>query len=237
MGFSIAKARAGQKLIFQPVRHKGRTPLARRSPHIPHPIGRRSDASGVVTRMRKSLRQPLSIEGAEIQPSASIGVAICPEHGKDYETLRRHADMAMYRAKTTSKGSIAFFNRELGRGAAEKLKLEQRLRHALEIGAFRCALQQKVDVRSRAVVGFEALLRWVDERDDVHAPGQFLLLASELNLLDDMTFQLLDDPLDNLPYLDAQFGATLRYSINITPVQAARSLFMQKLVQRLQASR
>lgn len=200
------------------------------------PIGRRSDASSVITRMRKSLRQPLRIEGAEIQPSASIGVAIYPEHGKDYETLRRHADMAMYRAKTASKGSIAFFNRELGRVAAEKLRLEQRLRHALEIRAFRCALQQKVDVRSRAVVGFEALLRWVDERGDVHAAGQFLPLASELSLLDDMTFQLVDDLLSNLPYLDAQFGATLRYSINISPKQAARSPFMQKLVQRLQAS-
>jgi len=200
------------------------------------PIGRRSDAAGVVTRMRKSMRQPLRIDGAEIQPSASIGVAIYPEHGKDYETLRRHADMAMYRAKTASKGNIAFFNRELGRAATEKLKLEQRLRHALEIRAFRCALQQKVDIRSQAVIGFEALMRWVDERGDVQAPGQFLPVASELGLLDDMTFQLLDDLLGKLPYLDAQFGTTLRYSINISPVQAARSPFMQKLVQRLQDS-
>lgn len=200
------------------------------------PIGRRSDASGVVARMRESLRQPLRIEGAEIHPSASIGVAIYPAHGKDYETLRRHADMAMYRAKTSAKGSIAFFNRELGRIAVEKLKLEQRLRHALETRAFRCALQQKVDIRSHAVVGFEALLRWVDERGDVHRPGHFLPLASELGLLDDMTFLLLDDLLGNLPFLDAQYGTTLRYSINISPVQATRNQFMQKLVQRLHAS-
>ena len=200
------------------------------------PIGRRSDASGVVARMRESLRQPLRIEGAEIHPSASIGVAIYPAHGKDYETLRRHADMAMYRAKTSAKGSIAFFNRELGRIAVEKLKLEQRLRHALETRAFRCALQQKVDIRSHAVVGFEALLRWVDERGDVHRPGHFLPLASKLGLLDDMTFLLLDDLLGNLPFLDAQYGTTLRYSINISPVQATRNQFMQKLVQRLHAS-
>lgn len=200
------------------------------------PICRRSDASGVVARMRESLRQPLRIEGAEIHPSASIGVAIYPAHGKDYETLRRHADMAMYRAKTSAKGSIAFFNRELGRIAVEKLKLEQRLRHALETRAFRCALQQKVDIRSHAVVGFEALLRWVDERGDVHRPGHFLPLASKLGLLDDMTFLLLDDLLGNLPFLDAQYGTTLRYSINISPVQATRNQFMQKLVQRLHAS-
>lgn len=200
------------------------------------PIGRRSDASGVVARMRESLRQPLRIDGAEIHPSASIGVAIYPAHGKDYETLRRHADMAMYRAKTSAKGSIAFFNRELGRIAVEKLKLEQRLRHALETRAFRCALQQKVDIRSHAVVGFEALLRWVDERGDVHRPGHFLPLASKLGLLDDMTFLLLDDLLGNLPFLDAQYGTTLRYSINISPVQATRNQFMQKLVQRLHAS-
>lgn len=200
------------------------------------PIGRRSDASGVISRMRKCMRQPMLIDGAEINPSGSIGVAMYPEHGKDYDTLRRHADMAMYRAKTLSKGSIAFFNRELGRMAADKLMLERRLRRALETRAFRCALQQKVDIRSHVVVGFEALLRWVDERGEVHSPGQFLSLASELGLLDDMTFMLIDDLLAKLPQLDAQYGPALRYSINISPVQAARNQFMQRLVHRLQAT-
>lgn len=200
------------------------------------PIGRRSDASGVISRMRKCVRQPMRIDGAEIHPSGSIGVAMYPEHGKDYDTLRRHADMAMYRAKTLSKGSIAFFNRELGRLAADKLMLEERLRHALETRAFRCALQQKVDIRSQVILGFEALLRWVDERGEVHSPGQFLSLASELGLLDDMTFMLLDDLLAKLPQLDARYGTSLRYSINISPAQAAKNQFMQKFVHRLQAT-
>lgn len=200
------------------------------------PIGRRSDASGVISRMRKCMRQPMRIDGAEIHPSGSIGVALYPEHGKDYDTLRRHADMAMYRAKTLSKGSIAFFNRELGRIATDKLMLEERLRHALETLAFRCALQQKVDIRSQVILGFEALLRWVDERGEVHSPGQFLSLASELGLLDDMTFMLLDDLLAKLPQLDAKYGTSLRYSINISPAQASKNQFMQRFVHRLQAT-
>lgn len=200
------------------------------------PIGQRSDVADLVARISENLRRPLRVESVEIRPSASIGIAIYPAHGEDYETLRRHADMAMYRAKMSSKGSIAFFDRELERIAADKLKREQRLRHALETRAFRCALQQKVDIRSHAVVGFEVLLRWVDEQGEVHGPGGFLPLANELGLLDDMTFLLLDELLGYLPCLDARYGTALRYSINVSPVQAAKNQFMQNLVQRLLAS-
>src|SRR5690606_31030185 len=107
-----------------------------------NPVTRRSDVSALVNEMRTRLREPFSFEGAEIRPSASIGIAIHPMHGNDYETLRRHADMAMYRAKTISKGGIAFFNRELGKKMMEKNILERELRDALDARAFHCALQK-----------------------------------------------------------------------------------------------
>lgn len=196
-------------------------------------IGRHSDISALVKRICNRLREPFHIEGTEIHPSASIGVAIHPVHGGDYDTLRRHADMAMYHAKIVSKGSIAFFNRQLEKKATEKHILEQELRNALDMHAFHCALQQKVDIRTGAIVGFEALARRVDRHGIMHAPMTFLPLANELGLLNDITDLVICDLERELPRLDARFGAGVRYSVNITPNQAANMQFMQRLVEQL----
>ena len=197
------------------------------------PIERRSDITALVKQIRQRLGEPMRIEGAEIRPSASIGVAIHPMHGNDYDTLRRHADMAMYRAKTMSKGSITFFNRQLGKKARERHRLEREIRNALDDRAFRCALQRKVNIRTGAVVGFEALVRRVDRDGGVHAPGSFLPLASEMGVLDAITDLVVADLVGTLPGLDACFGKAARYSINISPTQAANRQFMQRLVRQL----
>ena len=197
------------------------------------PVERRAEISTVVARVQARLQQPFRIEGHEIKASGSIGVAFYPLHGRDYDTLRRHADTAMYQAKTSSKGSVAFFSRTLGRKAAEKLSLEHRLRVALAEREFQCALQQKVDIRNHAVAGFEALVRWVDRNGTIHAPGQFLQLANELGLLDDITNIVLDVLALHLPRLDARFGRDVKYSINISAAQATKIAFMQKFIQRV----
>jgi len=198
-----------------------------------NPVTRRSDISALVNRILARLREPFSFEGAEIRPSASIGVAIHPVHGDSYETLRRHADMAMYRAKTVSKGGIAFFNRELGKRAARKHILEQELRDALDARAFHCALQKKVDIRTGAIVGFEVLLRWVDRHGATRMPGTFLPLANELGLLNDITDIVVSDLAAALPRLEDRFGTDVHYSINVSPTQAVNMPFMQGLIQRL----
>ncbi len=198
-----------------------------------NPIEKRSDVSTLVGRLRNRLKRPFRIEGVEIRASASIGVAFYPTHGRDYDTLRRHADMAMYRAKTSAKGGIAFFNQALGREAAEKLSLEHRLRTGLTKREFHCALQQKVDLCSRTVVGFEALMRWIDESGTTHSPGEFLPLASELGLLDGITNIMIDELIEQMPRLDRRFGTDVKYSVNISAAQSMKTPFMHKLVQHL----
>lgn len=200
------------------------------------PVNGQSDVAQIVGRMLNSIRQPLSVEGAEIRPSASIGVAFYPEHGLDYETLRRHADLAMYQAKTSAKGSLSFFTRDLGREADVRLVLEQRIKKAVAASEFRCALQQKINIRTGNVVGFEALARWIDAEGVVHSPGHFLPTASRLGLMDDVTALVIEDLLRNLPSLDAAFGPDLRYSINVSPAQTTSLSFMQKLLGRLSES-
>ncbi|OFE13571.1 diguanylate cyclase [Pseudohongiella acticola] len=199
------------------------------------PIRSRTDIRPIIKRVRDRLQQSFSVYEITIKPSASIGISLYPEHGSDYETLRRHADMAMYHAKTDSKGSIAYFTLDLGRQTAKRLTLEKQLRAAITNRQFRCALQKKFDIRSGAIVGFEMLARWVEAKGKIRGPGEFLPLASELGLLDDITMCVLGDLVSRLPELDARFGPLVEYSLNVSPIQTTNIPFMLELAKQLDA--
>ena len=198
-----------------------------------NPFERTEELAAVVKRVSKHLHEPFSIEGHDIASSGSIGVALWPAHGHDYDTLRRHADTAMYQTKAIRKGGVTFFRPSMGRETSERLSLEKQLQVALEKHEFHCALQQKVDFRTHEIVGFETLVRWVDSNGTIHPPAKFLKLAHELEMLDSITGVVLDNLCEALPWLDAHFGAAVRYSINVSPSQATKTSFMRKLVQRI----
>ncbi|MCB1675698.1 MAG: EAL domain-containing protein [Halioglobus sp.] len=197
------------------------------------PFERQAELSAVVSRVSAQLRNPFNIGGQEIRTSGSIGVAIWPAHGHDYDTLRSHADAAMYQTKTAYKGSVTFFSPALGREMSQRLSLEHRLRAALSQREFHCALQQKVDLRTHDIVGFEALVRWVDSHGTIHPPAKFLQLAGELGLLDAITDVMLDVMSETLSLLDLHFGAATQYSVNISAAQATKTPFMRRVVQRI----
>lgn len=191
------------------------------------------DLAAIVGRVSNQLHEPFRIETHEITISGSIGVALWPEQGHDYATLRAHADMAMYRTKATHKGGVTFFHPLMGREISDRLSLEHQLRAALAKREFQCALQQKVDLRTHQIVGFEALARWVDGSGTSHLPARFLKPASELDMLDGITGMVLDNLCEALPWLNSQFGSAVRYSVNISPSQATRTSFLKGLVRRI----
>ena len=200
------------------------------------PFNEEEEIVALVGRIRDRLQAPFEIEGFAVDGTGSIGVAFFPAHGRDYETLRRNADTAMYQAKLSSKGSVEFFSQELGRKLADRISLERRLRAAFDDREFKCVLQAKVDIHTREIVGFEALVRWVDRNGVVHAPGYFLKSANELGLLDGIANIVLDELIAKLPRLDACFGDGLRYSINVSPAQAATPVFMRALAEKISAT-
>lgn len=200
-----------------------------------NPVEHHGEIAQMIDCLQDRLQQSIDIHGNHITPSASIGIAIYPAHGTDYETLRRHADIAMYRAKTHIKGSNAFFTTDLGRQVNEKLTLEQSLRDAIDTRSFYCALQKKVDIRSDKLTGFEMLARWVDSDGIARNPAEFLPYSSELGILDDITQCVLNDLLARLPALDKMFGTDIKYSLNISPIQITDIDFMSRLTQQLDA--
>lgn len=200
------------------------------------PVPRRSDVLHIINRVCTELQRPFRAQGAEFHPSASVGVAFYPMQGDKYEMLRRHADLAMYRAKTTNKGGITFFTQRIGRQADATLALEARLRQAVARREFRCALQEKVAMDDGRIIGFEALCRWVDADGTLHLPGSFLPVAAGLGLLDAIAMQVAADLVAALPALDRRYGTDVHYSLNISPAQATNLPFLRRLIAELQAA-
>src|SRR6202030_4388171 len=126
---------------------------------VVHPLARDEDLADLIDSLLAQLKEPFLIEGFEIFTSASIGLSVYPDHGRNYEMLRRAADTAMYRIKEGAKGGAALFDTDMGRAMTARMAQEQRLRLAVRDGRFCCAFQPKVDIRSQEVVGVEALIR------------------------------------------------------------------------------
>ena len=201
-----------------------------------HPLDSDEELESLIDHLLKELKEPFLIDGYEILTSASIGVSIHPDHGLNYEALRRAADTAMYRAKEVAKGAAALFDSDMGRAMAARMAQEQRLRLAVRDGRFCCAFQPKVDIRTEEVVGVEALIRLRDEDGVIQPPGQFIGLAIELGLIDDITYLALAEIVRSMDMLDDAFGPHSTISINIAAKRAGDTKFMTGFCEELQAT-
>jgi c-di-GMP phosphodiesterase Gmr len=200
------------------------------------PLDSDNDLENLINDLLKELREPFLIEGYEILTSASIGVSLYPDHGISYEALRRAADTAMYRVKDGAKGAAALFDPDMGRAMAARMAQEQRLRLAVRDGRFCCAFQPKVDIRTQEVIGVEALIRLRDEDGVIQPPGQFIGLAVELGLIDDITYLALAAIVRSMDLLDDAFGPQATISINVAAKQAGDAAFMTGFCEELQAT-
>jgi c-di-GMP phosphodiesterase Gmr len=197
------------------------------------PAGDDAELRAFVNGILEKLKRPFYVEDFEIFTSASIGVSIHPDHGTNYDTLRRNADSAMYRAKNRAKGNVAIYDYSIGQDVSNRMELEQRLRMAIRDRHFCCAYQPKVDIHSQKVIGLEALIRWRDEAGDISPPGNFIGLAVELGLIDTITNMVLAESIKAVDRIDDAFGHDVTISINVAAKQACEYEFMKPFVESL----
>jgi len=139
--------------------------------------------SDIVIKLMESLQQPLHLETHELSSAASIGVAIGPDDGRDFETLLKKADMAMYRSKDAGRNAYRFFDEAMNVDATENLALRNGLSRAIERDEFRLHYQPQIDLVSGAVIGVEALIRWNHPELGIVAPNRFIPVAEESGLI------------------------------------------------------
>jgi diguanylate cyclase (GGDEF)-like protein len=129
------------------------------------------------------MNEPMLIEGKELYVTCSAGISLHPQDGPDVDTLLKNADVAMYRAKEAGRNNFQFFTVEMNQIVNERLQLEHSLRRALERREFILHYQQKVNLKSGAIVGSEALLRWMHPEWGLVRPARFVPLAEETGLI------------------------------------------------------
>lgn len=126
---------------------------------------------------------PININGQECRVTASIGISLYPDDGKDEQTLMKNADIAMYRAKEEGKNNFQFYSPDIEARSLERLVLENNLRMALERNEFFLHYQAKRNLKTGEIAGVEALVRWQHPELGIISPAQFIPLAEETGLI------------------------------------------------------
>jgi diguanylate cyclase (GGDEF)-like protein len=137
----------------------------------------------VLERMLATVTAPWMTEHGEYQITCSVGVALYPDDGVDAQTLLKHADSAMYRAKDSGRNNFQFFTREINALMTERLELEGKLRRALERDQFLLHYQPRIDLVTGRILGAEALIRWFLPGEQPVLPERFIALAEETGLI------------------------------------------------------
>ena len=146
-------------------------------------VAHKSDVSAIAQKVLDALSRPFMLEGREVFISASVGIASFPRDGQDETTLLKNADSAMYHAKERGKGNYQFYAAEMNETALERLSLVNDLHRALERDEFFLCYQPQVNIRSGAITGIEALIRWRHPRKGVISPMTFIPIAEETRLI------------------------------------------------------
>ena len=149
-------------------------------------ISDKTDLSKLAQGIIDSLSRPYTINGTAVSIGASIGIVTSDYDDRTSDDLMRDADLALYAAKAAGKGCFRFFAAEMHEAARERQLMESDLRVALEKGQLRLVYQPCVDAATEAVTGFEALIRWDHPEHGPVSPVEFIPLAEEIGLINEI---------------------------------------------------
>ena len=149
-------------------------------------------------RLLKALQQPISINGTELRPTASIGLTFSDYGYREPDEIVRDADLAMYKAKADGKGRLVLFDASLHQQLGDKLQLEADLRRAIGEGSLSLAYQPLYDLDPHRLIGFEALARWVHPQRGTVSPGVFIALAEETGCIHALTAWAIEEAVKRL---------------------------------------
>lgn len=181
----------------------------------------------------ETLREAFVVDGAEVLVSARVGVALTPSDGDSAESLLANAEAALKKAKASGQ-PIVFYAPAMNARVSEQLALEMKLRRAVERDEFLLHYQPKVDLKTGALVGLEALIRWRDPEKGLVPPGKFIPLLEETGMIRDVGRWVLERAaLQHHEWVKAGH-APPRIAVNVSGLQLASHDFVERLERVLQ---
>ncbi|WP_421914467.1 putative bifunctional diguanylate cyclase/phosphodiesterase [Mesorhizobium sp.] len=187
--------------------------------------------------IQEVLKQPIHIEGQDVYTSASIGIASSDADAISAADIMRDADLAMYRAKNTGRARVEVFDASLHAIAIKRLAIESDLRSALRKKEFLLHYQPIVDLNSRHIVGFEALVRW-QRNGVVVPPSDFIAIAEDTGLIVFLGNWVMREAFGTLAKWQKsdERNAALTISVNVSPRQFHQPDFLDNVVDAIAVS-
>ena len=194
-----------------------------------------NEAMLVAERVIRSFSTPFQLEQYEVVITPSIGISVFPNDGEDVETLLKNADTAMYFAKQSGRCCYKFYQDSMNAKAAARLQLEQDLRRALKNDEIVPFYQPQICAKSGHIVGVEALARWLTAKGGIIPPDEFIPVAEETGLINELGRQILEKGCYQAKQW-LEMGSPVRMAINVSAHQFRQLDFTQTVADILKAS-
>ncbi|KPJ92199.1 MAG: hypothetical protein AMJ53_09850 [Gammaproteobacteria bacterium SG8_11] len=176
------------------------------------------EVSAIAQSIMNVFSEPFWVEGREIFLSPSIGIALFPDDTDDYDELLKFADTAVHHAKRQG-GTYQFYHRGMNVDSANRLKMENALRRALDRQEFKLYYQPQVDLGTGQITGAEALLRWKPGNQDMVYPEEFIPLLEETGLIISVGEWVLRSACYQLRAMQKSVQSPISISVNLSPMQ------------------
>lgn len=192
------------------------------------------NATRVARRIIQKLSTPMSALSHDIFMGISIGIALFPDHARDYETIYRCADLALYRAKAVGRGSYQVFAEYLAEDFNRRTQLESALRQAIDDDELYLDYQPRFSVQDGMLTGIEALLRWKNDRFGQIPPDEFIPIAEESGQIVPLGRWVLDRAISEFSACLDRLPAHVTLSINLSPRQIQGSDLEHDILQAME---
>ena len=190
------------------------------------------DVTELVTRVFGEIRASYECLGHQVTTDASIGIALAPQHGIDLHQLLKNADLAMYAAKSAGRRTYRFFEPDMDARVKARHMLETDLRQAIADGGLEVYYQPCVSLRDDSITGCEALLRWRHPERGMISPAEFIPIAEETGLINQIGEWVLTTACAEA----ATWPDDIKIAVNVSPVQFRSGTLALKIVAALAAS-
>jgi diguanylate cyclase (GGDEF)-like protein len=190
------------------------------------------DVTDLLNEIFNAIREPFDCLGHQLSTDASIGVALAPEHGADLDQILKNADMAMYAAKSAGRRTYRFFEPEMDAQVKARRRLESDLRLAMSGGELEVYYQPCLSLQSNEITGCEALLRWRHRERGMISPAEFIPIAEETGLINQLGEWVLATACKEA----ASWPEDIKLAVNVSPVQFKSGTLALKIMAALAAS-
>ncbi|RLA69396.1 MAG: GGDEF domain-containing protein, partial [Epsilonproteobacteria bacterium] len=189
----------------------------------------KEEAAHISDKIITAVKRPMIVASHTLNTTASIGIAIFPDDGITMQNIIKHADSAMYQAKKLGKNRYHYYVKQLSEDAHFRLQMEQALHHAIENNELQLFYQPQYDLKSKKIIGLEALLRWQNEALGTISPDHFIPVAEETGLIIEIGEFVFEKACRTFMQLQRSGAEIDIIAINVSSIQFRQNNFLNRL--------